>query len=102
MIRKLMSEFVGTMLLVLFGCGTAVAVNTYVSSIYNVSLPFTMVLISLAFGLVLVAIANVFGNVSGAHVNPAVSIAMDIDKRISVIEWLEKLIVKILLVIFGS
>ena len=86
MVRKLMSEFVGTMLLVIFGCGTAVAVNTYVSSIYNVSLPFTMVLIALAFGLVLMAIAYTFGNVSGAHVNPAVSIAMAIDKRITVIK----------------
>ena len=36
MIRKIISEFVGTMLLVLFGCGTAVAVNTYVFSIYNI------------------------------------------------------------------
>lgn len=102
MVRKLMSEFVGTMLLVLFGCGTAVAVNTYVSSIYNVSLPFTMVLIALAFGLVLVAIANVFGNISGAHVNPAVSIAMAIDKRISVIECIEYVIVQILGGIVGA
>ena len=102
MVRKLMSEFVGTMLLVLFGCGTAVAVNTYVSSIYNVSLPFTMVLIALAFGLVLVAIANVFGNISGAHVNPAVSIAMAIDKRISVIECVEYVIVQVLGGIVGA
>ena len=102
MIRKLMSEFVGTMLLVLFGCGTAVAVNTYVTSIYNVSLPFTMILISLAFGLVLVAIANIFGNISGAHVNPAVSIAMAIDKRISIIECVEYVIVQILGGIVGA
>ena len=102
MIRKLMSEFVGTMLLVLFGCGTAVAVNTYVTSIYNVSLPFTMVLIALAFGLVLMAVVHVFGSVSGAHVNPAVSIAMAIDKRMSVIECIEYVVVQILGGIVGA
>lgn len=102
MVRKLMSEFVGTMLLVIFGCGTAVAVNTYVSSIYNVSLPFTMVLIALAFGLVLMAIAYTFGKVSGAHVNPAVSIAMAIDKRISIVECIEYVIVQILGGIVGA
>ena len=92
MVRKLISEFVGTMLLVLFGCGTAVAVNNYVFSIYNISLPFTMLIIALAFGLVLTAIVSVFGKVSGAHVNPAVSIAMAIDKRMSVIECIEYVI----------
>ena len=102
MARKLISEFVGTMLLVLFGCGTAVAVNTYVTSIYNVSLPFTMVLIALAFGLVLMAVVHVFGSVSGAHVNPAVSIAMAIDKRMSVIECIEYVVVQILGGIVGA
>lgn len=102
MVRKLISEFVGTMLLVLFGCGTAVAVNTYVFSIYNISLPFTMLIIALAFGLVLTAIASVIGNVSGAHVNPAVSIAMAIDKRMSIIECVEYVIVQILGGIVGA
>ena len=102
MVRKLISEFVGTMLLVLFGCGTAVAVNNYVFSIYNISLPFTMLIIALAFGLVLTAIASVFGKVSGAHVNPAVSIAMAIDKRMSVIECVEYVIVQILGGIVGA
>lgn len=102
MVRKLISEFVGTMLLVLFGCGTAVAVNNYVFSIYNISLPFTMLIIALAFGLVLTAIASVFGKVSGAHVNPAVSIAMAIDKRMSVIECIEYVIVQILGGIVGA
>lgn len=102
MVRKLISEFVGTMLLVLFGCGTAVAVNTYVFSIYNISLPFTMLIIALAFGLVLTAIIAMIGNVSGAHVNPAVSIAMAIDKRMSIIECVEYVIVQILGGIVGA
>ena len=86
MIRKFIAEFVGTLLLVLFGCGTATAANQYVNSIYGVSLPFTMLLIALAFGLVLVALVYTIGRVSGSHVNPAVSIACLIDGRISLFE----------------
>lgn len=102
MIRKLVSEFVGTMLLVIFGCGTAVAVNTYVSGIYGVSLPFTMILIALAFGLVLMALIYALGKVSGCHVNPAVSIAMLINGRIGVLECIEYIVVQILGGIVGA
>lgn len=102
MIRKLISEFVGTMLLVIFGCGTAVAVNTYVSSIYGVSLPFTMILIAAAFGLILMALAYALGKVSGCHVNPAVSIAMLINGRMSVLECIEYVVVQILGAIVGA
>ncbi|MDE5888530.1 MAG: MIP family channel protein [Bacilli bacterium] len=86
MIRKFISEFVGTMLLVIFGCGTAVAVNKYVTGIYGIALPFTMLLIACAFGLILMALVYTIGRVSGAHVNPAVSIAALIDGRITVFD----------------
>lgn len=86
MIRKFISEFVGTMLLVIFGCGTAVAANTYVTSVAGVALPFTMLLIACAFGLVLTALVYTIGKVSGCHVNPAVSIAALIDGRVTVFE----------------
>ncbi len=84
MIKKFISEFIGTLLLVFFGCGAAVALNQYVGSIYTGSLVFNLVAIALAFGLALVAIIAIFGNISGAHVNPAVSIASLIDGRISI------------------
>lgn len=86
MIRKFISEFVGTMLLVIFGCGAAVAANQYVTSIYNIALPFTMLLIAFAFGLILMALVYTIGKVSGCHVNPAVSIATLIDGRITIFE----------------
>jgi len=86
MVRKFISEFVGTMLLVFFGCGTAVAVNTYFNTVAGIALPWSLLIISLAFGLVLVALIAVLGNVSGCHVNPAVSIANLIDGRMSVFE----------------
>lgn len=86
MIRKFISEFVGTMLLVIFGCGAAVAANQYVTSIYNIALPFTMLLIAFAFGLILMALVYTIGKVSGCHVNPAVSIAALINGRVTVFE----------------
>ena len=102
MIKKLVAEFVGTMLLVILGCGTAVAVNTYVNGIYNISLPFTMILISLAFGLSLVALAYSIGRVSGCHINPAVSLGMLISGRMSVVECIEYIVVQILGGIVGA
>ena len=69
--KKYLCEFLGTCVLVLFGCGVAVLTKA------------DIVATSLAFGLSIVAVAYVIGNVSGAHVNPAVTFAMWIDKRIS-------------------
>lgn len=102
MIKKLVAEFVGTMLLVILGCGTAVAVNTYVNGIYNVSLPFTMILIALAFGLSLVALVYTIGRVSGCHINPAVSLGMLISGRMNVVECIEYIVVQILGGIVGA
>ena len=54
MIKKFISEVVGTMLLVLFGCGTAVAANKYVASAFGGSA------IGLAFNMLLIALALVW------------------------------------------
>ena len=67
--RKYISEFIGTLVLVLFGCGIAVLSGG------------NLVATSLAFGLAIVAEAYVIGNISGCHVNPAVSLAMLISKK---------------------
>lgn len=86
MIRKFISEFVGTMLLVFFGCGTAVAVNSYFTVTMRSTIPWSLLIISLAFGLILVALIAIIGKVSGCHVNPAVSIANVITGRMSIID----------------
>lgn len=88
MIRKFISELVGTMLLVFFGCGTAVAVSTYLQKIIGgqAVIPYSLVAVSLAFGLVLVALIAMIGKVSGCHVNPAVSIASVIAGRMSLFD----------------
>lgn len=76
-IKKYIAEFIGTFVLVLFACGTAVVV-----SCSKANLP-GYLMTALAFGLVIVAMAYSVGNVSGCHINPAVSIAMLISKKLS-------------------
>ena len=79
--RKLLAEFVGTFLLVFLAVGAAVfgigaKVGTDGAGPGN-----GVVGVALAFGLVLLAMAYAFGPVSGAHVNPAVTLAMLIGRR---------------------
>lgn len=80
MLRKFIAEFIGTATLVLFGCGTAVVTGCAVGEV-------SYLLTALAFGLVIVAMAYSIGNVSGCHINPAVSLAMLISKRMNVKEF---------------
>jgi len=75
-VKKYLAEFIGTCVLVLFACGVA----GQVCDIGGVGHLMT----ALAFGLVIVAMAYSIGNVSGCHINPAVSIAMLVSKKISV------------------
>lgn len=74
--KKYIAEFLGTLVLVLFGTGIAVVSGG------------DLVATSLAFGLAIVACAYVIGNISGCHINPAVSLAMLISKKISVKDFI--------------
>jgi aquaporin Z len=77
--RKYIAEFFGTMVLVFFGCGTAVVCGGFTGGTGEGYLG--VVAIALAFGLAIVASAYAIGHVSGCHVNPAVSLAMLISGR---------------------
>lgn len=82
-IKKYLAEFIGTLVLVLFACGTAAVVGCSTLD-PNVS----YLLTALAFGLVIVAMAYSIGNISGCHINPAVSIAMLISKKMNVTDFI--------------
>ncbi len=75
--KKYIAEFIGTMVLVLIGCGTAMAVGC------DPAAGSGYILTAFAFGLGLLTMAYSIGNISGCHINPAVSIGMLINKKIS-------------------
>ncbi len=81
-LKKYIAEFIGTFVLVLFACGTAAVVgcDAKVGSGY--------LLTALAFGLVIVAMAYSIGNVSGCHINPAVSIAMLVSGKMTLVDFI--------------
>ncbi|MCF0236537.1 MAG: MIP family channel protein [Bacteroidaceae bacterium] len=78
--KKYLAEMVGTMVLVLMGCGTAVSLGCTSN---DPMLAATVVGTSLAFGLAVVAMAYTIGGVSGCHINPAITLGAWMSGRIS-------------------
>ncbi len=68
--KKYIAEFIGTFTLVFIGCGTAMLVGC--DSVNGCG----YILTAFAFGLAIVALAYGVGNISGGHVNPAVSLGV--------------------------
>lgn len=88
--RKYIAEGVGTMLLTLIACGVAVLTEV------------DFVATSFAFGLVIVAAAYSIGNVSGCHINPAVSIALTVAGKMDVKECLHYIVAQVIGAFAGS
>ena len=88
--KKYISELLGTFVLVLFGCGVAIVSNA------------DLVTTSLAFGLVIVAMAYSIGNVSGCHINPAVSLSMWLTKKMNTKDFACYVIAQIIGAIAGA
>ena len=74
--KKYLAEMLGTMVLVLMGCGTAVSLNCGIDAASVVGTAF-------AFGLAVVAMAYTIGGISGCHINPAITLGCWISRRIS-------------------
>ncbi len=71
--RRYISEMIGTFVLVLFGCGSVVIDG---GNLGNLG-------VAIAFGFSFIAMAYAIGNISGCHINPAVSLAMYMTNKLS-------------------
>ncbi len=94
--KKYVSEFIGTLILVVLGCGTAMLVGCDAASGGG------YILTALAFGLAIVATAYSIGNISGCHINPAVSLAVLMTGGLTVADFIGYVIAQCLGAICGS
>ncbi|WP_372459276.1 MIP family channel protein [Streptomyces huiliensis] len=90
--RTVAAEFIGTLLLVFFAVGSAVLAADYIGALG----------IALAFGFTLLALAYALGPVSGSHLNPAVTLAMLLQGRITLRTAIEYWIAQIVGAIIGA
>ena len=94
--KKYLAEFIGTMTLVVLGCGTAMLVGCDAANGSG------YLLTALAFGLTIVAMAYSIGNISGCHINPAVSLGVLISGGMEVKEFVAYIISQCLGALAGS
>ena len=92
--RKYIAEAIGTAVLVFMGCGSAVFLGCDAAGGH--------LAVALAFGLSIVAMAYVIGGVSGCHINPAVTLAAFIDKRIGGADFCAYVISQVIGAIAGA
>ena len=94
--KKYVAEFIGTAVLVLIGCGTAMAVGC------DPAQGSGYILTAFAFGLALLTMAYSIGNISGCHINPAVSFGMLLSGRMKAGEFVKYIIAQVLGALAGA
>lgn len=87
--KKLVAEFIGTFWLVFGGCGSALLACNYPEAGIG------FVGVSIAFGLTVLTAAYSLGNISGAHLNPAVSVGVFVSGRMNMNEMFQYIISQI-------
>lgn len=97
--KKYLAEFIGTFSLVLIGCGAAVVDG---KTIADAPAGIGFLGIALAFGLAVVVMAYAIGPISGCHINPAITIAMLIAKKISLTDTIGYVIAQLTGAILAS
>lgn len=111
--KAVWAEFVGTLILVLVGCGSfiqswpsdkniALKINDTAVGAINNYYTTDVVQIALAFGLSVATVIWLIGHISGGHVNPAVTCAMLITRRVSLARALIFITVQLLGAIVGA
>ena len=95
-IRKCVAEFIGTLTLVFLGCGTAMLVGCDAANGSG------YILTAFAFGLTIVGMAYCVGNISGCHINPAVSLGVLMSGGMNVSEFIGYVISQCLGALAGS
>ena len=96
MTRRLAAEFIGTLWLVLGGCGSAVLAAAFPA------LGIGFVGVALAFGLTVLTMAYAIGHVSGCHLNPAVSVGLCVGGRFPAKDLIPYIVVQVLGGIAGA
>ena len=96
LVKKLSAEFVGTLWLVLGGCGSAV----FAAAFPQLGIGFAGV--SLAFGLTVLTMAYAVGHISGGHFNPAVTLGLWAGKRFPANEILPYIVAQVVGAIVGA
>ena len=95
--KKYLAEMVGTMVLVLMGCGVAVSLGC--DPVNNIP---AVVGTALAFGLAVVTMAYTIGGISGCHINPAITLGCFLTKRISAKDCAMYMIFQVIGAFIGS
>src|SRR6476660_1792534 len=95
--KTAIAEFIGTFALVLFGCGTAV-----IAGMGSGATSVDILGIAMAFGLAIVAMAYGIGQVSGCHINPAVSFGVLVAGRMTVSDFVTYVIAQVLGTLAGA
>merc|ERR1712013_336799 len=88
----LLAELLGTMLLVIIGCGAAIQWKT----------SFDTTQVSLAFGLAVMGIASFTGHISGGNLNPAVSMGLLVGGNLSLLKFLVYVIAQCIGAVLGA
>ena len=78
--KKYLAELIGTMVLVLLGCGSAVFAGSAVGA---VATGVGTLGVAFAFGLAVIGMAYTIGNISGCHINPAITLGVFLSGRMS-------------------
>ncbi|MDY2633563.1 MAG: MIP family channel protein [Prevotella sp.] len=95
--KKYLAEMVGTMVLVLMGCGVAVSLGCDPTA----NIP-AVVGTAMAFGLSVVAMAYTIGGISGCHINPAITLGVFLSGRMSAKDCGMYMIFQVIGAIIGS